>query len=80
MGSGIPGISAMSQSYRNVGGANNNSHVAASKAAQAQGTHSSNIYEKLRNSYQSPNHQYMSSEMISHQAAGVGASVGGGSF
>lgn len=57
MGGGIPGISAMSQSYRNVGGAHNSSNVAASKAAQAQaqGNHSTNIYEKLRNSYQSPN-------------------------
>ena len=81
MGSGgIPGISAMSQSYRNVGGAHNGGNVAASKAqAQAQGAHGSNIYEKLRNSYQSPN-QYMNNEMIGHQGSNVGGSVGGGSF
>ena len=32
MGGGIPGISAMSQSYRNVGGAHNGGNVAANKA------------------------------------------------
>ena len=76
---GIPGLSAMSQSYRNVGGAHNGSNAAAAKAqAQSQSSHGSNIYEKLRNSYQSPN-QYMSNEMIGVQG-GVGGSVGSGSF
>lgn len=76
---GIPGLSAMSQSYRNVGGAHNGNNVAAAKAqAQNQSSHGSNIYEKLRNSYQSPN-QYMSNEMIGVQG-GVGGSVGSGSF
>ena len=80
MGGGIPGISAMSQSYRNVGGAHNGGNSAANKAqAQSQGAHGRNIYEKLRNSYQSPN-QYINNEMIGHQGATVGNSVGGGSF
>ena len=71
----IPGLSAMSQSYRNVGGTHNGNTAAATKAkAQNQSSHGSNIYEKLRKSYQSPN-QLMSNEMI-----GVGGSVGSGSF
>jgi hypothetical protein len=75
---GIPGLSAMSQSYRNVGGAQGNNAAAAKAQAQSQSSHGSNIYEKLRNSYQSPN-QYMSNEMIGVQG-NVGGSVGSGSF
>lgn len=77
---GIGGPSAMSQSYRNVGSAHNSANASAAAKAQAQNqsSHGGNIYEKLRNSYQSPN-QYMANEMIGVQG-GVGGSVGSGSF
>ena len=52
---GISGMTAMSQSYRNVG---------SSHAVNNGPTNKSGIYDKLRNSYQSPN-QYVSSEMMS---------------
>ena len=53
---------AMTQSYRNVKGHHSVAiHGGASGSKQTQGT----IYEKLRNSYQSPsNAQYITSDMM----------------